>query len=125
MRFFLKLGLLLSAAALVTASLLGLVLFLLLKMELSAVIAKMNAAPSLYIFPAVILAEVCFFINDLLAHFSQKHEKASVFEFSEIRFTEEIDNNNTPIPIRTKLRQLYPLSIVMTLLGFVLALIYR
>lgn len=125
MKLLLKLGLLVSAAALVTASLLGLVLVLLLKMELGSVIAKMNAAPLLYIFPVVILAEFCFFINDLLAHLSQKHGSVSDFEFSEIRFTQELDNKNTPIPIGTKLRQLYPLSLVLTLLGFVLALIGR
>jgi hypothetical protein len=125
MKNFLKFGLLVSSAALVTASILGLVLSLLLKMELGEVIAKMNAAPSLYIFPTIILAEFCFFINDLLALLSRQHERALGFEFSEIRFTQELDNKNTPIPIRAKLQQLYPLSIALTLVGFVLALIGR
>ena len=43
-------------------------------------------------------------------------------ELSEVRFTYDLDNNNTPIPLKSKILLLYPLTIVLTLLGFVLVL---
>ena len=45
------------------------------------------------------------------------------FEFSEVRVNYE--DNDTPIPARIKLQQLYPLGIALTLPGFVLVLMSR
>ncbi|MCK1511461.1 hypothetical protein IVB22_02500 [Bradyrhizobium sp. 190] len=125
MKSLLKLGVLLACAMAATVSLLMLVFCAILQMELGEIIRKMNSELVLYMFPAFILVEFCFLINDLLAHLSGKYRHNFGFEFSEVRFGYELDNNNAPIPPRIKLQQLYPLSIAMTLLGFVLVLISR
>lgn len=125
MKNLLKLGLIVSGAMVASVSLLALVLCAGLKMELSDVMQKMNSELMLYLFPTVILLEFCFFINDLLVHLSKKHLLNFGFDFSEVRFTYDLGNNNTAIPLRIKLQQLYPLSFALTLLGFVLVLMSR
>ena len=80
----------------------------------------MNSEVVLYIFPAFVLLEFCLLINDWLAHLSKKYRLPFGFDFPEMRFTYDLDNNNTRIPLRSKLLQLYPLSIALTVLGFVL-----
>ncbi len=91
-------------------------------MQLSTIAQKINSAPGLYIFPTVILAEFYFLINDLLVHLSKRYQLDFGFDFSEVRFAIDNDNNNTPIPLRTKLLRLYPLTIALVLVGFVLVL---
>ena len=108
-----------------TASLLGLVLLAGFGMQLNTIAQKMNSETALYIFPAVIMAEFYFLLNDFLAHLSKRYQLYFGFEFSEARFTFDSDNSNTPIPLRTKLLQLYPLSIALVLFGFVLVLMNR
>jgi hypothetical protein len=125
MKNLLKLGLIVCCAMVASLSLLGLVLSAGFKMKLSDVMQKMNSELTLYLFPTVILLEFCFFINALLAHLSKKHLLNLGFDFSEVRFTYDLDNSNTTIPLRIKLQQLYPLSIALTLLGFVLVLMSR
>jgi hypothetical protein len=125
MKNLLKAGLVMFSAMAATVALLGLVLCGIFGMEINAIMQKMNSQTALYIFPAFILFEFYSFINDLLAYFSKSHRPLFGFVFSEIRFTYELDNNNTPIPSRAKLLQLYPLSICLTVLGFVLILIPR
>jgi hypothetical protein len=119
----LKAGLVIFWAMTATSALLGLVLCGVLGMEVNAIMQKVNSQTALYIFPAFIFFEFYFFINDLLAYFYKNNLFG--FVFSEVRFTYDLDNNNTPIPSRAKLLQLYPLSISLTLLGFVLVLITR
>jgi hypothetical protein len=94
-------------------------------MDPNTILRKMSAEADLYIFPIVILCEFYFFINDLLFYFSKKYQLHLGVEFSEIRFSYDLDNNNTIIPLRGKLWGLYPSSIALTLLGFVLVLINR
>jgi hypothetical protein len=125
MKNLLKAGLVVFWAMAATVALLGLVLCGVLGIEVNAIMQKMNSATALYVFPAFVLFEFYFFINDLLAYFSKNYRPLFGFVFSEIRFTYDLDNNNTPIPSRAKLLQLYPLSISLTLLGFVLVLINR
>ncbi len=108
-----------------TALLLGLVLLAIFGMQLGTVAQKMNSETGLYILPAVIWAAFYFFLNDFLAHLSNRYQLYFGFEFSEVRFTIDNDNNNTPIPLRTKLLQLYPLTIALVLVGFVLVLMNR
>jgi hypothetical protein len=121
----LKAGLVIFWAMTATLALLGLVLCGVLGMEVNAIMQKVNSQTALYIFPAFIFFEFYFFINDLLAYFYKNNRPLFGFVFSEVRFTYDLDNNNTPIPSRAKLLQLYPLSISLTLLGFVLVLITR
>jgi hypothetical protein len=125
MKNLLKFVLVLFCATAAALSLLGLVLCGVSKMELNTIVQKMNSEMALYIFPAFVLFEFYFLINDFLAHFSKKYQLPFGFDFSEFRFTYDLDNNNTPIPLKAKLLQLYPLSIALTLLGFVLVLITR
>jgi hypothetical protein len=125
MKNLLKAGLLLSWAMAATVALLALVLCAVPGMDVNAELQKMNSEPVLYIFPAFILFEFYFFINDLLAYFSKKDRPLLGFVFSEIRFTYDLDNGNAPIPSRAKLLQLYPMSISLTLLGLVLVFITR
>jgi hypothetical protein len=121
----LKLALIFSGALAATSSLLGLVLFVVLRMEPSFILQKMNAEADLYIFPIVIFGEFYFFINDLLSHLTKRYQLHVGLDFSEIRFTYDLDNNNTLIPLRAKLWGLYPSSIALTSLGFVLVLFNR
>jgi hypothetical protein len=125
MKALLRLGLVALCAVAATMSLLGLILCGVLKMEVNSIVQKMNSETVLYIFPVFILFEFCFFANDMLVHLSKKHQLNIGLEFSEVRFTYDLDNNNTPIPLRAKLLQLYPSSIALTLLGFVLVLLTR
>jgi hypothetical protein len=94
-------------------------------MQPSTIFQKMNSETVLYIFPAVVVFEFYFLVNDWLAHLSKKCRLPFGFDFSEVRFTCDLDNCNARIPLRAKLLQLYPLSIALTLLGFVLVLINR
>jgi len=124
MKTLLKSGLVALCAVAATVLLLGLILCGVLRMELNTIVQKMNLEMDLYILPAFILFEFYFLINDLLAHLSKKHRLHFGFDFSEVQFTYD-DNYNTPIPLRVKLLQLYPFSIALVSLGFVLVLITR
>jgi hypothetical protein len=85
----------------------------------------MNSETAIYIFPAVVLFEFYFLTNDVLAYLTEKYQLNVGLKFSEVRFTYDLDNNNTHIPLKSKLLQLYPLTIALTLLGFVLVLFTR
>jgi hypothetical protein len=113
----LKVGLVVFLAVAATVALLALVLCAVLGMEVNAIIQKLNSERALYIFPVFVSFEFYFFINDLLARFSKNYRPPFGLVFSEVRFTYDLDNYNTPIPSRGKLLQLYPLSISLTLLG--------
>lgn len=78
----------------------------------------MNSQTVLYIFPALIFLEFCFLTNDLLVYLSRTFHLNFGLQFSEARFTYENDNSDAPIPLKTKLLQLYPLSIGLVTLGF-------
>jgi hypothetical protein len=108
-----------------TLSLLGLILCGFLKMEPNTIVQKMNSEMAIYIFPVAILFELYFLTNDALAYLTEKYQLDLGLEFSEVRFTYDLDNNNTPIPLKSKILQFYPLSIALTLLGFVLVLFTR
>ena len=125
MKTLLKSGLVALWAVAATVLLLGLILCGVFRMELNTIVQKMNSEMVLYIFPVFVLFEFYFLTNDTLAHLSKKYRLSFGFDFSEVRFTYDLDNNNTPIPTRAKLLQLYPLSIALTLLGFVLVLVAR
>jgi len=125
MKTLLSLGLVALCAVAATASLLGLILCGFFKMELNTILQKMNSEMELYIFPIFILFEFYFLANDMLAHLSKKHQLDFGLEFTEIRFTYDLDNSNTPIPLSAKILRLYPLSIILILLGFVLVLFNR
>jgi hypothetical protein len=124
MKTLFKSGLVALCAVAATVLLLGLILCGVLRMELNTIVQKMNSEKDLYIIPAFILLEFYFLINDLLAHASKKYQLHFGFDFSEVKFTYD-DNYNTPIPLRVKLLQLYPFSIALVSLGFVLVLITR
>jgi hypothetical protein len=125
MKTLLKSGLVALCAVAATVLLLGLILCGVFRMELNAIVQKMISEMVLYIFPVFVLFEFYFLTNDALAHLSKKYRLSFGFDFSEVRFTYDLDNNNIPIPVRAKLLQLYPLSIALTLLGFVLVLVAR
>jgi hypothetical protein len=76
---------------------LGLVWFAILKMEPSLVAEKLSLDRTLYIFPVLILAEFYWFMNDLIAYLSKKHGVLLDLGFSEIRFTYDLDVQNTAI----------------------------
>jgi hypothetical protein len=125
MNRLLRLLIVLPAAALVTLFLLSLILFVILRMDAGAVVEKMKSGGVFYILPAIILAEFGCLINDLLALLAKKPGAAVRLGFSEVRFAYELDNTNTPIPLKTKLRHVYPVSIGFTSLLFVLVLLAR
>ena len=125
MKNLLKFILVLFCAMAATLSFLGLVLCGVAKMELNTIAQKMNSEMALYVFPIFILFEFYSLINDSLAYLSKKYQLPLGFEFSEFRVSSELDNTNTPFRLRAKLLQLYPLSIALTSLGFVLVLITR
>jgi hypothetical protein len=125
MKALLRLGLLALCAVAATMSLLGLILCGIFKMEVNSIVENLNSETVLYIFPSFILFEFYLFANDMLVHLSKKHQLNFGLEFSEVRLTFDLDNNNAPIPLRVKLLQLYPLSIGLTLFGFVLVLLNR
>jgi hypothetical protein len=125
MKALLRLGLLALCAVAATMSLLGLILCGIFKMEVNSIVENLNSETVLYIFPSFILFEFYLFANDMLVHLSKKHQLNFGLEFSEVRLTFDLDNNNAPILLRVKLLQLYPLSIGLTLFGFVLVLLNR
>ncbi|MEN3349645.1 MAG: hypothetical protein V7632_3280 [Bradyrhizobium sp.] len=85
----------------------------------------LSSETGLYILPAIILIEFCFLTNDSFAYVCERFELSFGLRFSEIPFKFDLDNFDTPIPLKTKLLQLYPLTILLTLLGFVAALMTR
>jgi hypothetical protein len=125
MKTLLKSGLVALVAVAATLALLGLILCGFLKMEPNTIVQKMNSETAIYIFPAVVLFEFYFLTNDVLACLTEKYQLNVGLKFSEVRFTYDLDNNNTHIPLKSKLLQLYPLTIALTLLGFVLVLFTR
>jgi hypothetical protein len=125
MKTLLRSGMVALFAVAATLSLLGLILCGFLKMEPNTIVQKMNSEMAIYIFPVAILFELYFLTNDALAYLTEKYQLDLGLEFSEVRFTYDLDNNNTPIPLKSKILQFYPLSIALTLLGFVLVLFTR
>jgi hypothetical protein len=117
------LGLIALVAVLAAAGLLALVLCGIFNMEPSAIVQKMNSDKLLYIFPVLIVCDVHFFINDFLVYLSRKRPLRFGFDFSEIPVRYEL--NNSLIPLRSKLNHLYPVSIVLLLLGFAAVLFSR
>ena len=121
MKIFCKYGLILLCG-LIGALLLGAMLIVFLGMDIATILEKMNSQKALYLFPIIIFIEFCFFLNDSFVLLSRTKNVDFGIEFSEMRFTYDLDNFDTPIPLRAKLLQLYPLTICLTALGFVLAL---
>ncbi|EJN08762.1 hypothetical protein PMI42_07067 [Bradyrhizobium sp. YR681] len=108
-----------------TVSFLSVVLIGIAGMSFNDVVQKMNSQAGIYIFPTLILFEFCFLANDLLVYLSRKFDFGYGVGLSEVRFTYNMDNFDTPIPLATKLLQLYPLSIGLTTFILVLVLITR
>ncbi|MGH6708771.1 MAG: hypothetical protein ACREEK_07340 [Bradyrhizobium sp.] len=124
MKAVVRSGVVAACAVLATMCLLGLILGRALNMEPITILRKMSADAELYIFPIVILCEFYFFINDILFHLSRKYQLHLGIDFPEIRFRYDL-NSNAIIPLRAKLWGLYPSTIALTLLGFVLLLLNR
>ena len=117
MKGFLKLVFIAMCGCVLTACLLGVVLVGVLHLEPNHVLQKMNLNKALYLLLLVILAECCFFANDLLAYISQRFDKRLWFDFSEIKFRYDLDNYNRAIPLGSKLSQLYPITVAIVLAG--------
>lgn len=125
MRTLLKIALVAVCAAIFTAMLLLVVLAGIFGMQWSRTLQILSTAMGLYLLPAVIFFEFYFLTNDLLAYLCKRFELDFGLHFSEVPFKFDLDNFDTLIPLRTKLVQLYPLTILLTLLAFVVALITR
>jgi len=117
MRGILKFIFLVVCGCALTMCLLGFVLVGVLHLEPNHVIQKMNSNKALYLLLIVILAECCFFANDLLAYVSHRFDKQLWFDFSEIKFRYDFDNSNRVIPLGSKLSQLYPMTVAIVLAG--------
>jgi hypothetical protein len=124
MRTLLKIALVAICAATSTALLLIAVLGGIFGMQSNAAL-QLSSASGLYILPTIILIEFYLLTNDVLVYVSEKFGLDFGLHFSEVPLKFDLDNSETLIPLRTKLMQLYPLSILLTLLGFVLALMTR
>jgi hypothetical protein len=123
MKTLLRCGLV-SLCAIVTAmATLGFVWFAILRIEPSLVAQKMTLDRTLFIFPALILAEFYWFMNDLLAYLSKKHGVLLDLGLSEIRFTYDLDVRNTAVPLRSKLLGMYPITIALLLFGSAVAVL--
>ena len=72
MKGFLKLLFVVVCGCALAICLLGVVLVGVLHLEPNHVLQKMNLNKALYLLLLVILAECCFFANDLLAYISQR-----------------------------------------------------
>jgi hypothetical protein len=125
MRTLLKIVVVAVCAAILTAVLLITVLAGILGMQWSRTLQILSSATGLYVLPTIILIEFYFFTNDLLTYVCEKFALNFGLHFCEIPFKFDLDNFETPIPLKTKLVQLYPLTILFTLLGFVAALMTR
>ncbi len=123
MKTLLRCGLV-SLCAIVTAmATLGFVWFAILRMEPSLVAQKMTLDRTLFIFPVLILVELYCFMNDLFAYLSRKHGVLLDLDFSEIRFTYDLDMRNTAVPLRSKLLGMYPITIALLLFGSAVAVL--
>lgn len=125
MRTLLKIVLVAVCAAILTALLLIVVLGGIFGMQWSRTLQILSSATGLYLLPTIIFIEFYFLVNDLLAYICRKYELNFGLSFSEIPFKFDLDNFETPIPLKTKLVQLYPLTILLMLLGLVVALTAR
>lgn len=125
MRTLLKIVLVAVCAAILTALLLIVVLGGIFGMQWSRTLQILSSATGLYLLPTIIFIEFYFLVNDLLAYICRKHELNFGLSFSEVPFKFDLDNFETPIPLKTKLVQLYPLTILLILLGLVVALTAR
>lgn len=108
-----------------TLCLLSFILIVVLGTDISAVVQKANSHKAIYIFPVLIFLEFCCLVNDLLVHLANRFGPVFAFQFREVQIKFDQDNFDVPIPLRTKLLKLYPLSIGLTTLGFALVLITR
>lgn len=125
MRTLLKIILVAASAAILTTLLLITVLDGIVGLQWSRTFQIMSSATGLYLLPAVIFIEFYLLTNDLLAYACKRYELIFGLHFSEIPFNYDLDNFGTPIPLKSKLIQLYPLTILLLLLGLVVALITR
>lgn len=125
MRTLLKVVLVAASAAILTTLLLIIVSDGIVRMQWSRTFQILSSATGLYLLPAIIFIEFYLLTNDLLAYACRRYELDFGLHFSEIPFKFDLDNFETPIPLKTKLIQLYPLTILLTLLGFIVALITR
>ncbi|QHP69818.1 hypothetical protein EI171_22480 [Bradyrhizobium sp. LCT2] len=123
MKTLLKIALVAVCAAIFTVVLLIVVLAGVFGMQWSRTLQILSSATGLYLLPTIIFFEFYFLTNDLLAYLCKKFELDFGLHFSEFHFKFDLDNFDTLIPLRTKLIQLYPLTILLTLLAFVVALI--
>ena len=112
-----RLGLVSLCAVVPAAATLGLVWFAIVKLDPGLLAQKMNLDRTLYIFPAIVLAEFYCFMNDLLVHLSRKHGALRDLGLSEIRFTYDLDVRHSVIPLRSKLLGLYPITIALLSFG--------
>ena len=116
-----RFGALLCCAAAATAALFGLTCGL-LGMSLPTALQKLAANDAPYLFAAIIFADFYCLANDGLAWLSRDNPRRFGIEFPEMRFNVENDNNNTPIPLRSKLFGLYPLMIAIMWLAMAVTL---
>ncbi|WP_025034124.1 hypothetical protein [Bradyrhizobium sp. DOA9] len=125
MRTLLKIAIVAVCAAIFTAVLVVIVVAGILGMPWSRTLQILSSETGLYLLPTIIFFEFYFLTNDLLAYLCEKYELDLGLRFSEVSFKFDLDNLDTPIPLRTKLVQLYPLGILLALLGLVVALTMR
>ena len=116
-----KFGALSGGAAAATAALFGLTCGM-LGLDFSSALQKFAANDALYLFVAIILAEFYCLANDGLFYLSRDNPRRFGIEFSEMSFSSEYDNNNTPLPLRAKLFGLYPLMIAIMWLAMAVIL---
>ena len=121
MRKLIKFGALLGSAAAATAALFGLTCGL-LGLDFSSALQKFATYDGLYLIAAIILAEFYCLANDGLFYLSRDNPRRFGIEFSEMSFSSEYDDNNTPLPLRAKLFGLYPLMIAIMWLAMVVIL---
>jgi hypothetical protein len=125
MKILLRFGLILLCAGTVTASLLSLLVMGVLGTSPGDFVQKMNSQAGLYLFPALILVDCCCFINDSFVYLASESRLDLGLGFSEVRFTYDQDTSDTPIPLKTKVLHVYPVSMVIILLIFALVLVTR
>ena len=125
MRTLLKIALVAVCAAIFTAVVLIVVLAGIFGMQWSRTLQILSSAMGLYLLPTIIFFEFYFLTNDLLVYLCKRFELDFGLHLSEVPFRFDLDNFDTLIPLRTKLVQLYPLTILLTLLALVVALITR
>lgn len=118
----LKFGLLALCATGATLVLLSTALLGLLRIAPDEIYRTLSASPDLLLFPVLMWIEFCCLTNDLLAYVADRYGVDFGIKFTDIRFTADLDNRDTPISLTAKLSRMYPLSLALLLAGYVLAL---